>query len=227
MQLPFSRSEFFAVFARYNESVWPAQFGLYALAIAAIILATRRTRSASRLTHAILAALWLWMGIVYHAGFLAGLTRAGFVFAGMFVIQGILFTRLAVRRRTVVFAVRNDIAGWAGGALMALGLVIYPVMSVAAGHRYPSQPTFGLPCPTTIFTLGILLWATRALRHAFIIPIAWALIGTVAALRLGVREDFSLIFSLFVVLIATAAGHRSRMSGEAAASDLVGELRSA
>lgn len=227
IQLPFSRAEFFAVFASYNESVWPAQVALYALAVGAVVLAMRRRRRASRLTHAILAALWLWMGVVYQAGFLSGITRAGFVFAVMFVIEGVLFARLAIRRRTVVFAVRNDTAGWAGSALIVLALVLYPAMAVLAGHRYPAQPTFGLPCPTTIFTLGILLWGTRAMRHAFVIPVAWALIGSVAALRLGVQEDFSLLFSLFVVLAATAARHRSRMSGEATASELVGELKSA
>ena len=35
MSLPFTRAEFFEVFARYNEAVWPLQLGFYALALAA------------------------------------------------------------------------------------------------------------------------------------------------------------------------------------------------
>lgn len=227
MQLPFSRAEFVSVFARYNESVWPAQLVLYALAIAAVILAARHSAGASRITHAILATLWLWMGVVYHAGFFSDINPAAFAFAVVFVIQAAIFTRLASERRPVVFAFHNDTPGWAGATLIALSLVFYPLMSVIAGHRYPGAPTFGLPCPTTIFTLGILLWGTRALRHAFIIPVVWALTGLFAAFRLGMPEDFSLVFALMVVLISTASRHRSRMSAEAIATELVGEIRSA
>lgn len=41
MTLPFSVTDFFAVFARYNTAVWPAQVFLAALAVVAIALALR------------------------------------------------------------------------------------------------------------------------------------------------------------------------------------------
>jgi hypothetical protein len=200
MTLPFSRAEFFSVFAGYNESVWPAQTGLYVLAIIGIVLAQRRSIAASRGTYAVLAVLWLWMGLVYHAGFFAAINPAALGFALIFVVQSVLFAVLAVRQTTVAFAPRKDLAGLAGGLLIVLGLVIYPVLSLAAGHRYPAQPTFGLPCPTTIFTLGLLLWARdRIPSAAFIIPLLWAAIGTFGAIQLGVIEDLSLAFSAIVV----------------------------
>ena len=54
---------------------------------------------------------------------------------------------------------RVDMASFAlGTALAALGgaLVAYPVLSAMLGREFPEMPTFGLPCPTTIFTLGLL-----------------------------------------------------------------------
>lgn len=43
-----------------------------------------------------------------------------------------------------------------------------PSLGVAIGHTYPAQPTFGLPCPTTIFTFGLLLWVRP--------PVPWSLL---------------------------------------------------
>lgn len=47
----------------------------------------------------------------------------------------------------------------AGIALIADALVLYPVWSAYSGHSYPETATFGLPCPTTIFTIGVLCFA--------------------------------------------------------------------
>lgn len=200
MTLPFLRSEFFSVFGRYNDGVWPAQVALYLLGIIALVLALRGTQAASRASLAVLAILWLWMGVVYHAGFFVAINPAAVVFAALFIAQALLFIRLAARPQPVVFAPRRDLAGWAGGGLVLLGLVIYPMLSAAAGHHYPLQPTFGLPCPTTIFTLGMLLWLMdTAPRYVLIIPALWSIIGTAGAFLLGVPEDLSLGFSLAVV----------------------------
>ena len=216
MTLPFSRAEFFSVFAGYNESVWPAQVVLYAIAIIAVVLARRRSVAASRATNAILAVLWLWMGVVYHAGFFADINPMALVFAVIFVVQSVLFVVLAVRPKAAVFGPQRDLDGWAGGALVVLGLLIYPMLSIAAGHQYPAQPTFGLPCPSTIFTLGILLWARGTVpRVVFVIPMLWAVVGTVGAIQLGVVEDLSLTFSLAVVALVwvapTAAFHTATL----------------
>ena len=64
------------------------------------------------------------------------------------------------------------------------------------GHTYPSNPTFGLPCPTTIFTFGILIWTVKKIQiYVVIIPLLWSLIGFSAALNLGVKEDFGLLIA--------------------------------
>jgi len=210
MILPFSRAEFFSVFAAYNESVWPAQAALYAVAIIGVVLGRRRSIATSRGTYAVLSVLWLWMGLVYHALFFAAINPAAMGFALVFVAQAVFFAVLAIRQRTAAFAPRKNLAGLAGGVLIALGLVVYPMLSLAAGHRYPAQPTFGLPCPTTIFTLGLLLWARGKIPSAaFIIPLLWTAVGTIGAIQLGVVEDLSLAFSAIVVAgVWTAEGLR-------------------
>lgn len=58
----------------------------------------------------------------------------------------------------------------------------------------PAMPTFGLPCPTTIYTLGLLLWAERPMpRWLLTVPLAWSVLGASAARQLGVWEDLGLV----------------------------------
>jgi hypothetical protein len=52
---------------------------------------------------------------------------------------------------------------------VVFALVLYPVIGYTFGHIYPSSPTFGLPCPTTIFTFGIFLWSDKRLPVAILV----------------------------------------------------------
>jgi hypothetical protein len=74
-------------------------------------------------------------------------------------------------------------------------MVIYPLLGLAFGHSYPRIPLFGVaPCPTTIFTFGILLWATKSVSaYLLIIPFLWSLVGMSAALNLRVPQDYGLV----------------------------------
>lgn len=72
---------------------------------------------------------------------------------------------------------------------------------------YPEMPTFGLPCPTTIFTIGLLCFAVWPLpRSPLIVPLLWCLVGAQAAFLLGVKPDLGLIPTGLVALglLATA-----------------------
>jgi hypothetical protein len=56
------------------------------------------------------------------------------------------------------------------------------------------MPTFGLPCPTTLFTLGMLAFLKPPRPVAmFVVPLLWTLVGAQAALAFGVLEDFGLL----------------------------------
>lgn len=56
------------------------------------------------------------------------------------------------------------------------------------------MPTFGLPCPTTVFTIGLLAFLKRPYpRSVFIVPILWCLVGFQAAFLLGVPQVLGLL----------------------------------
>ena len=203
MRLPFSAEQFFGVFQRYNDAVWPLQVVLYVLALIAVALALRRdarTRE-DRAIAGVLAFLWLWMGVVYHLVFFRRINPVAAFFGLAFVAQGGLLLRYGVHRRRLRFGMTLDVRGRAGAVLVVYALVVYPLLGVVAGHAYPATPTFGLPCPTTIFTLGLLLWsAPPAPWTVLAIPLGWAVLATSAATQLGVREDYGLAVAGLVVV---------------------------
>jgi hypothetical protein len=213
--LPFSRDQFFEVFERYNEAVWPAQLALVAIALGCVVM-TIWGRSTSRAIGWLLAVLWAWMAIAYHFWFFASINRAAWIFGGLFLATAIVFA-LQAARGTLAFEPSRDASGVVGVALVLYALVGYPLVGIAAGQAYPRFPTFGLPCPTTIFTLGMLLLVRRPVPFmVFAGPFAWALVGSSAAFLLGVVEDLGLAAA--AVLAACVLGLRRR--GAALAHDV-------
>ncbi len=199
--MPFTAGEFFEVFRRYNEAVWPLQFLLVAAGLVVVVLAIRSHRNAGRIAMLVMALLWVWTGVVYHFAFFRHINPAASLFGGVSVVQAALFVWLGTREKRVTVRVRHDGVGATGALLILYALVLYPVVGLLAGHRYPAVPTFGVPCPTTIFTLGLLLWAEPALpRKVVIIPALWSGIATVAAVQLGVPEDFGLTIAAMIAV---------------------------
>jgi hypothetical protein len=95
--------------------------------------------------------------------------------------------------------------------MILYALVVYPILGALSTHAYPSAPTFGLPCPTTIFTFGILLWTDPTPpRHLLVIPVLWAIVGTTASFTLGIAEDIGLGIAALVTVLVLALGESHR-----------------
>ena len=187
--LPFGSREFFEVFGLYNTAVWPAQLLLYGIAAVVVAHVIRQERFG--LSLGLLALLWLWMGVVYHVMFFSRINPAAWVFGIAFIAQAMILLRSA--RARVIMQARRAAPVVAGKVLVGYALVGYPLIGYLSAHHYPETPTFGAPCPTTIFTIGVVLWTQpeRAGR-LLAIPVVWAGIATAAALYLSVPQDYGL-----------------------------------
>ena len=208
MRLPFTTEEFFAVFGRYNETVWPLQILFVIAAISAAILVWRRPQQFSKPVLFVVGLLWLWMGVVYHWGFFRSANPAAAGFAVLFVIEAIIVIGYAATGR-IQLRPGPDAAGITGIALVVYALLLYPAIGYILGHRYPLNPTFGLPCPTTIYTVGILLWGRHLSLAPFVIPVIWCVIGATAAMSLGVYEDAALLLAALASVILVLRHRRA------------------
>jgi hypothetical protein len=193
--LPFTIDQFLGVFEHYNQAIWPMHIVAYILGIAVIILAAKETRYSNQMISVALACFWGWMGIVYHLMYFSTINRAALGFGILFIIQAILWLVFGVVRPKLAFRVAANPYALTGLALIAYAMLIYPLLGTLLGHGYPHSPSFGVaPCPTTIFTFGLLLCTSaRVPKTVLVIPFIWSLIGFSAALALGVREDIGLL----------------------------------
>jgi hypothetical protein len=196
--LPFTREQFLGMFEAYNQAIWPVQVFAYVLGLGAVALIIWRPRRSDRLVAGILAAFWAWLA----AAFLLIAMRTidngpgPLVFGSAFLLQAALWLIAGVLRHDVRFEARLTGVSVVGWALIAYALVVYPLLGVLAGHVYPRQPMFGVaPCPTVIFTFGLLLLtAARVPKYLLIVPFAWAVTSGISApLNFGIYEDFGLV----------------------------------
>lgn len=199
--MPFTETEFFDLFARYNAAIWPLQVVALAagLTIVALLLVQR---APVRPVCWLLAALWAVNGVGYHAMFFSQINPAAYGFAALFIVQSVLLAAAPRLFPDLSLRPARDLRTAVALGLIAFALVLYPLWGYLAGHRYPAAPAFGVaPCPTVIFTLGVLMLA-RGRRRLWLsaIPMLWAVIGGSAAVLLGVPQDFGLIAALLLAL---------------------------
>ena len=216
VQTPFSADQFFSVFAQYNQAVWPSQVVLILLALILVGVAAGERRY-SRFAAAIVAAFWAWMAIAYHWAFFRAINPVAVVFAALFLFEAAAIAWHGVRTRRLELDTELHIVSRLGGwTLIVYALVIYPILAWAFGQRYPAMPTFGLPCPTTIFTLGIFLWCKRPVPWVLlIVPGLWAAIATTAATSFGVFEDYALPVMAALVIVDRLRATRTARVGVA------------
>ena len=130
-------------------------------------------------------------GFVYHAVFFTRINPAAWLFAALFVLQAVAFVWFGIVRRGLTFQWHRTPRHAAAIALMAYALA-YPLLVVLSGHEASRAPLFAVPCPTTLWTAGLLLTASRPAIPVLIVPALWAIVGGTAALGLGVLPDLML-----------------------------------
>ncbi len=213
-----------ALFARYNPAIWPAQLVAYvaaAVLIALVVVRPSRPDGPARervprdglavhrrrLSRAVRARRWTPPRA-------SSTPRRSSCRASCSCSSASCVTASPIGPPVP----RPSMVGWAA---IAYALVVYPLIGIALGHPYPQAPLFGAaPCPTTIVTFGLLLLARPPLpKVLLIVPLAWALVATPAAVGRGVLEDVALLgVGLVGVALIVARDRRGAGTGRSRAA---------
>ena len=204
MQLPFTREQFFDVFAAYNADLWPGVVGLWIASVLGVVLLLLPRRRPVRWVCVLLTAHWLWSA-AYHAAFFTSINPAAWIFAVLFFVEATVFFWVGVVQGRLSFAPWRTAWAPVGWALIAYSL-LYPALNAVDHHSLWRSPTFGVPCPTTIFTTGLLMLAAPRSWGLSTIPVIWSVIGASAAPVLGVRADYALPIAGIALGVFTQRG---------------------
>jgi Family of unknown function (DUF6064) len=175
--LPYTRETFLRLLDHYNAAIWPLQPVAYGLAFLIVGAILRPFAGSGRVIAVLLAASWLWLGIVYHAVYFVILNWVAWLFALFFVLEGILLIWTGLLHGRTAFRFAGDRPAWAGLCFVAISLLAFPLAFLTTQYPITGMPLLATASyPTTFFTLGILLLADgRAPWHLMAIPVAWAL----------------------------------------------------
>jgi hypothetical protein len=203
MRLPFTQQQFLDVFGAYNAALWPALAVLW-VATVWVTIQLVRGRPSSLALSTVAAAHWAWSGIVYHAWYFSRINPAAWLFAALFIMQAAGFVWSGVVHRRLMFDWSRSPRHIVAGVFVAYSF-LYPVLVVLSHHTLPRAPVAGVPCPTTLFTSGLLFAAKpRVPRLLLMIPIAWSVIGGSAALVLGMTPDLMLLVGAALLVVYAA-----------------------
>lgn len=197
MKAPFTSEQFFSVFTDYNLSVFPMQIFFLFIGVLALLMINSFYTRKDYFIGIYLGILWLWAGAVYHIGFFSQLNKPAFVFGALFIIQALLIMYELLIRKSLRFSIKRSSADIIGFSFILFGLLIYPLLSWLS-HGEPNHIiSAGLPCPTTITTIGFLILnKEKSHWYLYIIPGIWAIIGISAAINFGVYQDFMMLISV-------------------------------
>lgn len=217
MRLPFTTDQFLALFATYNNLLWPAVVALWVITLIGIVQLLRG-RANHRLLSALLTLHWVWSGAVYHGGFFTRINPAAWLFAVLFVGQAGAFLWVGVVQGRLQFEPGRTTRHAAAAAFLVLSLA-YPFLAILSGHPWPGVPVFAVPCPTLLFTTGMLLMLAPPLpRGLFVVPIGWALTGGSAAIVLGITPDLLLVAAAIALAMMVVSRASVRDTDNAAAA---------
>ena len=190
---PFDAEVLASSYADYNAAVWPAQAVALALALAVLWLVVAPRPGAGRLIGAILAAAWLWVGLVFHLRYFAALDFMAPVYGWAFIAEAALLIWVVVWRGAPL-SFRADICGLAGLAVAVFALFGLPLISGATAAGFAAARLVGVaPGPTALFTLGLLLLAEgRGALPLMVVPLLWCAVAGIAAWALGIAEAWPL-----------------------------------
>ena len=152
------------------------------------------------------------MGVAYHLWQFARINPAAYAFGILFVGQGVAFFLTGVIGAGLWFRYRPRLRPVLGLAFVAYATILYSTLGHLSGHGYSKAPLFGVaPCPTTIFTLGLLMLAERPVPLTLlVVPICWSFIGGSAAVLLAVPEDIGLLLAGLVCGTLLLRQHQRR-----------------
>ena len=130
--------------------------------------------------------------------------KLAYIFGILIIIQGLIFLYSFIKKN-ISFSYTGNSYSAIGILLIFYAMIGYFLIGLFIGHTYPRSFPFGLvPCPTTIFTLGLLLWTDKKIpKYIIIIPALLSLAGIVAIFK-GIYEDIALLvlglLAVFLIL---------------------------
>jgi len=200
---------FYQIFASYNTTYLPV-LGIFwvLLLISTVLVLVRPNRRTNTLIKVLLAAGFLWSGVVFFPFYMTMIAVPGALTS---LGVGILFAIDALRNRIAIHLPKQGWLRYVTIILVVWALSLYTLTGYSLGHPYPQGPLPVAPCPMTILSIALISTSMDTLQKdrwpftlLFVLLIWWGFFsGLGAPFLYGFYTDLTLfltgLYGLFML----------------------------
>ena len=200
---------FYQIFASYNTTYLPV-LGIFwvLLLISTVLVLVRPNRRTNTLIKVLLAAGFLWSGVVFFPFYMTMIAVPGALTS---LGVGILFAIDALRNRIAIHLPKQGWLRYVTIILVVWALSLYTLTGYSLGHPYPQGPLPVAPCPMTILSIALISTSMDTLKKdrwpftlLFVLLIWWGFFsGLGAPFLYGFYTDLTLfltgLYGLFML----------------------------
>ncbi|KAA3633903.1 MAG: hypothetical protein DWQ08_01270 [Proteobacteria bacterium] len=207
----FSPDVYRATVSAYNEAAWSVTAVAYAVGIIALArLATGHRLTVSTVYTAV-AAMWLWVGFVFLAGYYGTIDWSANGVAAVFLVEGVLLMRYAWSAAARAPIAARGMCGIAGIAWCAASMLLGPLSALAGESTFAASAYFGTAPQTVVWlTLGVALMTPRPPWPMLVLMAPAAVATALTALGVGDRPALGtwVVFAASSLAIPLSARRR-------------------
>lgn len=175
---------------RYHQDMWPLPLFTVLLGGFLLWLIYYRPQHCDRMINAGLCVCWLWVGFVFHFNYFSTITWAAFGFAGLFILQALLYLCFGVMFNKLQYQDINDhsLVNKMGVFIVVFSLIAFPLLTGLHANDWSQAHVFGLsPDATCLVSIGFILCAKPVARGFWLIlPLVWCVINV--AQRIAIAQ---------------------------------------
>ena len=189
--------KFLSAFEVYKIAFLPIQILVYKITILAVVVLVPGIKLYSRIVSAILAFLWLHVGIFYHLIQFRSVHPATWIPGISFIFQGALLFLVGTIYANLDFQFTMKPLPVVGVLFILYDIIIYPLLSIPLDYTCSALPLFGTPpCPVTIFTFGIFLFTQKHFpTYLLIIPLLLATMAIHPIINTQIPHEYGLFIT--------------------------------
>lgn len=179
---------FWNVIGNYNEQTKIIQTGLLIFVIAAVVLSyMRKVNWAAKFA---LGIVHLFIGVVFFAGYGTEPIQKFFALP-LYLLCGILFLYESRHNKNDLLEKPTPFQ-----ILLTVLYLLYPVISLALGNRFPQMVTYIMPCPIVSLSITVYAGYKRKNKLLLILLTVWGLTG-IKSVIFSAYEDIILLICGF------------------------------
>lgn len=207
--IPYSAEVYQGLFAYYYQATSPVHLLALPFGFFIVVALSRHSRRGPCISQLIIAAFWVWVGIIFHGQYFVDLNWAAKYFGYAFVAQGILVAINTFIHRDPSYSAeaRTRVIGC---SFVIMGMALSPTIAAILETPISHAHLFGItPLPLIISTMGVFtVILARPPLWLLAIPFIWAIWEALTAHALALWHDFGMAMVALVTIIGLMAYKR-------------------